>query len=84
MPDCINGIDRCGDFFPEWKAYPRFLKEKVKELDLNSWNWHNLRHRRASIWAHSGMAIFEIMIRLGHNNLSTTQKYLQLLGFTRI
>lgn len=62
----------------EWTAYPRFLGE----LTNGMWNWHNLRHRRASIWANQGMSIIELMNRLGHSNLVTTQRYLQLLGFT--
>jgi integrase len=69
--------------FPEWDTYPAFLYKTVTALNFKRpWNWHNLRHRRASIWAHDGMNILEIMRRLGHSNLTTTQKYLQLLGFT--
>jgi hypothetical protein len=29
------------------------------------------------------MNTFEIMMRLGHTNLATTMKYLQLLGYTK-
>ena len=75
-PECLKEI-REGRIFPEWNSHPRFLGDVV------DWNWHNLRHRRASIWANSGMPIFEIMSRLGHNNMSTTMRYLQLLGFTK-
>ncbi|KAF0221495.1 MAG: phage integrase family [Geobacteraceae bacterium] len=76
-PQCLTGnfIDRV---FKEWNAYPRFLE------DLADWNWHNLRHRRASIWANNNMPIFEIMSRLGHTNMATTMRYLQLLGFTKL
>lgn len=76
-PECLKG-EFVGRVFKEWNAYPRFLE------DLVDWNWHNLRHRRASIWANSGMPIFEIMSRLGHNNMATTMRYLQLLGFTKL
>lgn len=76
-PSCLKNVAQ-GSVFPEWNTYPRFLE------DLVEWNWHNLRHRRASIWANSGMPIFEIMSRLGHNNMATTMRYLQLLGFTRL
>lgn len=75
-PDCLKEVPT-GRVFSEWTAHPRFIEE------LADWNWHNLRHRRASIWANSGMPIFEIMSRLGHNNMSTTMRYLQLLGFTK-
>ena len=78
-PECLT-VPKSGRVFPEWNAYPRFLEDVVDEP---KWNWHNLRHRRASFWANSDMPIFEIMMRLGHNNMSTTMKYLQLLGFTK-
>lgn len=77
-PDCLKGFKGKGRVFKEWNTYPRFLEDVA-----DKWNWHNLRHRRASIWANSGMTIIEIMQRLGHSNLKTTQGYLQLLGFTR-
>lgn len=83
-PSCLDGITVKGRVFEEWDSYPRFLEEKIKKLDQKKWNWHNLRHRRASIWADEGLTMFEIMVRLGHSNLQTTQKYLQLLGFTRL
>lgn len=83
-PDCINGHTGTGKVFTDWESYPRFLEERIAALKQRKWNWHNLRHRRASIWAKEGLTTFEIMVRLGHNNLQTTMKYLQLLGFTRI
>ena len=81
-PDCLTDKKGKGRVFTEWTSYPRFLDEKVKTLDQEKWNWHNLRHRRASLWANQGMNTFEIMTRLGHSNLQTTQRYLQLLGFS--
>lgn len=81
-PDCIKGLDFKG--FPQWQGYPRFLEAKIVKLELKvKWNWHNLRHARASIWANDGMTTIEIMARLGHNNIETTMRYLQLLGFSR-
>jgi len=78
-PDCLVGYKGKGRVFKDWSAYPRFLEEATE----GKWNFHNLRHRRASIWANSGMTILELMNRLGHSNLKTTQGYLQLLGFTQ-
>ena len=78
-PDCLIGFTGKGKVFKDWESYPRFLEDLT-----DNWNWHNLRHRRASIWANNGLTTFEIMVRLGHSNLSTTMKYLQLLGFTRL
>ena len=71
-----------GRIFDTWDKRPRFLEEVVEELEQPKWNWHNLRHRRASIWANAGMSLIEIMGRLGQSNIDTTQKYLRLLGFT--
>ena len=81
LPVCIKkiSIDRDERLFPYWKEKPKFLERKVKELNQSTWNWHNLRHRRASLWNKEGKSLFEIMTFLGHSNLSTTQKYLQLL-----
>lgn len=78
-PPCMAGLDFTGRLFEEWNAYPRFLEEKVRELNQKPWNWHNLRHRFASRLSKNGTPLFEIMILLGHSNLSTTQGYLQLL-----
>ena len=78
IPECLAGLSGEGAVFKDWNTNPRFLEGKVK------WRWHNLRHRRASIWAGSGMTTFEIMTRLGHANLQTTMRYLQLLGFSRL
>jgi integrase len=81
MPECLKGLAGKGKVFTEWNAYPRFLEDKVLKLNQRRWAWHSLRHRRASKWANSGMIIVEIQYRLGHSNLSVTQKYCQLLGF---
>jgi integrase len=78
-PACIADLRFTGRLFKEWNSYPRFLEDKVKELKQKSWNWHNLRHRFASQLSKNGTPLFEIMLKLGHSNLSTTQGYLQLL-----
>jgi integrase len=74
-PACISGIKFIGRLFATWTAYPRFLEGKA-----DGWNFHNLRHRRASIWANNGKSVFDIMHLLGHQNISTTMGYLQKLG----
>lgn len=79
-PKCLKDVSRStGKVFTGYHAYPRFLELTTK----GKWNWHALRHRRASIWANEGMTLIEIMHRLGHTNLETTQRYLQLLGYRR-
>jgi len=81
-PKCLS--QDCSGLKGEWKhPNPRFIEEAIKDLQLTTaWNFHNLRHRAASLWADKGMTTLEIMQRLGHSNLATTQRYLQLLGFT--
>jgi integrase len=65
--------------FNTWNITPKFLEEKIRDNKFKKWNWHNLRHRYASKLSKKGLPIFEIMSLLGHSNLETTQKYLQLL-----
>jgi integrase len=78
-PRCIADLRFTGRLFKEWDSYPRFLEDKVEQLGQRSWNFHNLRHRFASRLSKNGTPLFEIMLLLGHANLSTTQGYLQLL-----
>lgn len=80
-PQCIKHVKIGPDelLFPQWSDTPKFLQRKVKELKQETWSWHNLRHRRASLWLKEGKSIFEIMQLLGHSNLKTTQGYLQLI-----
>jgi integrase len=78
-PDCLKAVSRTnGKVFTGYHAYPRFLETLTQRF-----SWHSLRHRRASIWANEGMTLLEIMHRLGHSNIETTQRYLQLLGYRR-
>ena len=65
--------------FNRWNKQPRFLEKYVRKLGQQSWNWHSLRHRYASKLSKNSMPVFEIMILLGHSNLTTTQRYLTLL-----
>jgi len=79
-PDCLKIIDGTGKVF-HYSTLPRFLERKIAKLNQKVCSWHSLRHLRASMWANSGMPLIEIMHRLGHSNISTTQGYLQLLGY---
>ena len=87
-PDVLDRMElpSTGRIFKTWNDYPKFLGLVTKELAAKGdiakpFSWHHLRHRRCSIWADSGMTIWELMARMGHSNLSTTQRYVQLLGF---
>ncbi len=72
-----------GSVFKAWDAYPRFLEKKIRLLEQPTWNWHGLRHRRASIWANEGKPLFQLQMLLGHTQISTTQRYLHSLGIVR-
>ncbi len=66
--------------FVRWSDKPKFLEKKMKALKQTPWNWHNCRHRKASLWHKEGKTLLELMMLLGHSNLKTTQQYLQLIG----
>lgn len=87
-PEVLNRmkLPAQGRVFKTWETYPKFLGLTTKALAakgdvIKPFSWHHLRHRRCSIWANSGMTQWELMARMGHSNLSTTQRYVQLLGF---
>jgi integrase len=71
----LPSTDESGKIFHLWREKPRYIRRKTKGM----WGWHNLRHRCASMMSKNGVPLFEIMTILGHSNLDTTQKYLQLL-----
>jgi len=78
-PECLNGFNGKDRVFKRWDKHPRFLEKKILQLGQRRWNWHNLRHRYASILSKEGRPIFEIMALLGHSQITTTQNYLQVL-----
>ncbi|MCX6154382.1 MAG: site-specific integrase, partial [Candidatus Kapabacteria bacterium] len=84
LPDCLKGIknptDKTERVFKDWTETPRFLEKKVKQLEQDTWSWHNLRHRGASLMSKKVIPLYDIMRKLGHQHLETTQKYLQELS----
>ena len=80
-PECMKGktFKPNERVFPWWKKEPKFLARKIKKLGQKPWGFHNLRHRRASLWLKEKKSEFEIMTLLGHSDLKTTQIYLQML-----
>lgn len=75
----VIGLKPHDRVFSFWDSRPKFLEHKVKKLGQVNWNWHNLRHRYASMLSKQGKPLYEIMSLLGHSNLQTTQGYLQML-----
>lgn len=75
----IAGLMPHERIFSQWVNRPKFIEHKVKKLGQANWNWHNLRHRYASMLSKQGRPLYEIMSLLGHSNLKTTQGYLQML-----
>ncbi|MBI5402468.1 MAG: site-specific integrase [Ignavibacteriae bacterium] len=80
-PLCLKYIVLKSDekLFGDWKEQPKFLERKVRQLKQKPWGFHNLRHRYASLLSKHGVPLYDIMSKLGHQNLSTTQIYLQML-----
>ena len=86
LPPCLIGKHYKSEelVFGRWSELPKFLDKKLRKIkeskpETKLWGFHNLRHRYASLLSKSGMPIFELMSKLGHQNISTTQIYLHLL-----
>lgn len=60
--------------------YQRWLPDLCKQAKVKHFGFHSLRHRGASLLLkEKRMDIHTLMEILGHNNLTTTQKYIQSL-----
>ena len=59
------------------RMYAQKAHEKCNDvpLDLHA---HQFRHARASHWPEEGMNIVEISVLLGHEQLATTMRYLDI------
>ena len=79
IPYCIMNMEFKGRLFKRWSIYPRFLTKKVNKSGQRPWGFHNLRHRYANLLLKRNIPLYRIMELLGHQQLSTTQLYLQNL-----
>lgn len=79
IPLGIRNLKGRGRVFPEWNETPKFLDKALRSKKVKVWGWHSLRHRYASLLSKQNIPLFEIMTKLGHQQLKTTQLYLQLL-----
>jgi integrase len=57
------------------RARGRVNREKLAEIDLH---WHDLRHEAACRWLAKGLDLRAIQLLLGHADLKTTQRYLNV------
>ena len=82
-------VPRAVEYTPYWTlqdktfsytSYPRFLEDKCKEAKIKVFGWHSLRHLKASELAQT-KTLIEIRDFLGHQDITTTNLYLQSLRF---
>ena len=57
------------------RAHGRVNRERLAEIDLH---WHDLRHEAACRWLAKGLDLRAIQLLLGHADLKTTQRYLNV------
>ena len=57
------------------RAHGRVNREQLAEIDLH---WHDLRHEAACRWLAKGLDLRAIQLLLGHADLKTTQRYLNV------
>lgn len=57
------------------RARGRVNREQLAEIDLH---WHDLRHEAACRWLSRGLDLRAIQLLLGHADLKTTQRYLNV------
>ena len=56
-------------------AHARVSREALRRIDLH---WHDLRHEAACRWLAAGWDLRAIQLLLGHADLKTTQRYLNV------
>jgi integrase len=56
-------------------AHSRVGREDLRKIDLH---WHDLRHEAACRWLAAGLDLRSIQLLLGHADLKTTQRYLNV------
>jgi integrase len=62
----------------------KFFKTLCRECGVPEMGYHSLRHRAASNMAAKGIPLSDIQRYLGHERATTTDLYLQSLGFTAL
>jgi len=59
------------------KKYAKLASAKCKDIPQNL-HAHQFRHARATHWLEDGMNVVQVSFLLGHENLETTMKYLDI------
>lgn len=59
------------------KKYAKKAHEKCPNVPLNT-HAHQFRHAKASHWIEDGLSVVQVSFLLGHSNLETTMKYLDI------
>lgn len=59
------------------KKYAYLAHEKCNDVPLNT-HAHLFRHAKASHWIEDGLSIIEVQFLLGHEQIETTMKYLDI------
>lgn len=59
------------------KIYARIAHEKCQDVPLNT-HAHQFRHAKASHWIEDGLNVVQVSFLLGHEQLETTMKYLDI------
>ena len=59
------------------KKYAAAAHEKCKDVPVNT-HAHQFRHAKASHWLEDGINVVQVSFLLGHENLETTMKYLDI------
>ncbi len=74
----VKKISQLNRFFGvKVSRWHQVFKKAVNESKIKqNITLHDLRRKRATIWLDQGIDIDEVRRRLGHKNISTTQKYL--------
>lgn len=65
------------------KKYAVDAHEKCKDVPVNA-HAHQFRHAKASHWLEDGMNVVQVSFLLGHENLETTMKYLDITSEEKI
>lgn len=79
FPSRVGGHDKLTEaaLDKRIKVYAAMANNKCKDVPLNT-HAHLFRHAKASHWIEDGLSIVEVQFLLGHEQIETTMKYLDI------